>query len=72
MIENLHFIKSEDGVRTFMTAYTKKGVIQVITDNPFLSVAVEYDIKGNVTGYDVEHAQNVKEYETGKISNTDN
>jgi hypothetical protein len=49
--------------RTIMTGYTKEGgIVQVITDNPFTSVVVEYDTNGELLHYEVNKDKEVKEF----------
>jgi len=58
----LTLIKTEDNeYRTIMTGFTKTGIVQVITDNPYITVIVEYDNKGSVIEMETQAAPNVKE-----------
>ena len=59
--EPLVFVKHNDGIRDIMTAFTSTGVITVITDNPHVSVMVEYDNQGELLHYHVDNTPNVKE-----------
>lgn len=63
MQENLMMLKTEDNeYRTIMTGYTKAGgIVQIITDNPYLSVIIEYNSKGSVIGLDTQFSPGVKE-----------
>ena len=59
--ENIVFLKMDDEVRKILFTYTSKGAITVISDNPFVSVLVEYNNNGDVVHMHVDTDPKVKE-----------
>lgn len=58
----LILVKTEDSeFRKIMTGYTPaEGVVQVITDNPYTSIIVEYNKKGTVINLEIQADPKVK------------
>lgn len=59
--ENIVFLKMDDKVRKILFTYTSVGAIIVISDNPFVSVLVEYNNNGDVVHMHVDKDPKVKE-----------
>ena len=56
------FSKIKEGKISMLISYTSIGVITVYSDNPFVSVLVEYSNKGKILQINVDTAEDVKEY----------
>tara|TARA_R110002126_G_scaffold159220_1_gene306593 strand:+ start:400 stop:597 length:198 start_codon:yes stop_codon:yes gene_type:complete len=62
MKEGVMFSKIKEGKISMLISYTSIGVITVYSDNPFVSVLVEYSNKGKILQINVDTAEDVKEY----------